>query len=221
MGQTHENCRCYLGTSVYVRITRHIHHSTSKLSQFLHILILRQLISTVSKMATTQPRQNYHAENEAGVNKQINLELYACYVYQSMGFYFDRDDVALKGFAKFFKKSSDEEREHAEKLMAYQNKRGGRIVLQNIQKLERDEWGTGLDAMQAALALEKTVNQALLDLHKIADSHGDAQMMDFIESEYLEEQVQAIKELSDHVTQLKRVGSGLGEYQYDINSLSK
>ena len=35
-------------------------------------------------MATTQPRQNYHAESEAGVNKQINLELYACYVYQSM-----------------------------------------------------------------------------------------------------------------------------------------
>jgi len=166
-------------------------------------------------MATTQPRQNYHAENEAGVNKQINLELYACYVYQSMGFYFDRDDVALKGFAKFFKKSSDEEREHAEKLMAYQNKRGGRIVLQNIQKPERDEWGTGLDAMQAALALEKNVNQSLLDLHKLADSHGDAQMCDFIEGTYLEEQVDAIKEISDHVTQLKRVGSGLGEYMFD------
>merc|ERR1712226_439518 len=126
-----------------------------------------------SKMATTQPRQNYHAENEAGVNKQINLEMYACYVYQPMGFYFDRDDVALKGFAKFFKKSSDEEREHAEKLMAYQNKRGGRIVLQNIQKPERDEWGTGLDAMQAALALEKNVDQSLLDLHKIAGGRED------------------------------------------------
>ena len=35
-------------------------------------------------MAQTQPRQNYHAECEAGVNKQINLELYASYVYQSM-----------------------------------------------------------------------------------------------------------------------------------------
>ena len=47
--------------------------------------------------------------------------------------YFDRDDVALKGFHKMFKESSDEEREHAEKLMKYQNKRGGRIVLQPIQ----------------------------------------------------------------------------------------
>merc|ERR1712226_499117 len=215
MGQTHENCRCYLGTSVYVRITRHIHRFHQ-----LTTTVFTESYSTItdiyrSKMATTQPRQNYHAENEAGVNKQINLELYACYVYQSMGFYFDRDDVALKGFAKFFKKSSDEEREHAEKLMAYQNKRGGRIVLQNIQKPERDEWGTGLDAMQAALALEKNVNQSLLDLHKLADSHGDAQMCDFIEGTYLEEQVDAIKEISDHMTQLKRVGSGLGEYMFD------
>ena len=35
-------------------------------------------------MAQTQPRQNYHAESEAGINKQINLELYASYCYQSM-----------------------------------------------------------------------------------------------------------------------------------------
>lgn len=167
-----------------------------------------------------QCRQNYDTENEAGVNKQINLELYASYVYHSMAFYFDRDDVALPGFSKYFKKASEEEREHAEKLMKFQNKRGGRIVLQNISKPERDEWGTGLDAMQAALALEKNVNQALLDLHKIADSHGDAQMCDFIENEFLSEQVDAIKELSDHVTNLKRVGPGMGEYLFDKETLS-
>ena len=49
--------------------------------------------------------------------------------------YFDRDDVALPGFAKYFEKASVEEREHAEKLMKYQNKRGGRIVLQDIKVL--------------------------------------------------------------------------------------
>ncbi|KAK3097967.1 hypothetical protein FSP39_014879 [Pinctada imbricata] len=167
-------------------------------------------------MALSQPRQNFHVESEAGINRQINMELYASYTYQSMSFYFDRDDVALPGFAKFFKHSSDEEREHAEKLMKYQNKRGGRIVLQDIKKPDRDDWGTGLESMQVALQLEKSVNQSLLDLHKVADTHGDAQMMDFIESEYLEEQVNAIKEISDHITQLKRVGPGLGEYQYDL-----
>lgn len=170
-------------------------------------------------MAVSQCRQNYHAESEAGINRQINMELYASYCYQSMSFYFDRDDVALPGFAKFFKHSSDEEREHAEKLMAFQNKRGGRIVLQDIKKPDRDEWGTGLDAMQVALGLEKSVNQALLDLHAVADSHKDAQMTDFIEGNYLQEQVESIKQIGDYITNLKRVGPGLGEYQFDKTTL--
>ena len=164
-------------------------------------------------------RQNYHEECEAGINKQINLELYASYVYMSMAGHFDRDDVALKGFAKFFKHSSDEEREHAEKLIKYQNKRGGRVVLQDIKKPERDEWGTGLAAMQAALDLEKHVNQSLLDLHELANKNNDPQMTDFLEGEYLKEQVESIKELADHVTNLKRVGPNLGEYMYDRESL--
>lgn len=169
----------------------------------------------------SQCRQNFHSESEAGINRQINMELYASYCYHSMAFYFDRDDVALPGFAKFFKHSSDEEREHAEKLMKYQNKRGGRIVLQDIKKPERDEWGSGLEAMQVALQLEKSVNQALLDLHKLCSNHEDAQMADFLESEFLEEQVKSIKEIGDHITNLTRVGPGLGEYMYDKESLSE
>ena len=34
--------------------------------------------------ALSRIRQNYHEESEAGVNKQINLELYASYVYQQL-----------------------------------------------------------------------------------------------------------------------------------------
>ncbi|CAE1174580.1 FTH1 [Acanthosepion pharaonis] len=168
-------------------------------------------------MSETRPRQNFHEECEAGINRQINLELYASYVYESMGFYFDRDDVALPGFSKFFRERSGEEREHAEKFMKYQNKRGGRIILKQIEKPERDDWGTGLDAMEASLELEKKVNEALLELHKVADKNRDPQMMDFIESEYLAEQVDDIKVLSDHITNLKRVGGGLGEYLFDRN----
>jgi len=172
-------------------------------------------------MALSQCRQNFHADSEAGINRQINMELYASYTYQSMAFYFDRDDVALEGFSAFFKKMSGEERDHAQKLMKYQNKRGGRIILQDVPKPAKDEWGTGLEAIQAALELERKVNQALLELHKVADSHNDAQMMDFIETEYLEEQVESIKELGDMVTNLKRVGPGLGEYQFDKLTLKE
>uniref|UniRef100_A0A8C8Y6Q8 Ferritin n=1 Tax=Panthera leo TaxID=9689 RepID=A0A8C8Y6Q8_PANLE len=81
---------------------------------------------------SSQVRQNYHPECEAAINSQINLELYASYVYLSMAFYFDRDDVALENFSKFFLRQSHEESQHAEKLMQLQNQRGGRIRLRDI-----------------------------------------------------------------------------------------
>jgi len=40
---------------------------------------------------------NYHEDNEGLINRQINLELYASYVYTSMAYHFNRYDVALKG----------------------------------------------------------------------------------------------------------------------------
>lgn len=165
--------------------------------------------------ATSQCRQNYHEESEEGVNRQINMELFASYTYLSMAYFFDRDDVAFPGFHAYFKKQSDEEREHAQKLMKFQNQRGGRLLLAPVLKPDMDEWGSPLEAVRAALQLEKTVNQALLDLHRQAGLCGDAQMCDFIETEFLTEQVEAIKELGDMVTRLERCGPGLGEHIFD------
>jgi ferritin heavy chain len=129
--------------------------------------------------------------------------------------FFDRDDQALPGFSKYFRKASDEERDHACKLIQYQNMRGGKVVFQDIDKPTKSEWSSPLEAIEDALELEKTVNQSLLDLHKAADGATDPQMTDFIEGEYLKEQVEAIKELGDLVTKVKRVGNGLGIYIID------
>jgi len=172
-------------------------------------------------MAQSRIRQNFHAENEAEVNKQINMELYASYVYLSMAYYFDRDDVALPGYSKFFKKCSDEEREHAQRLMKFQNDRGGKIVLQDVQKPPKDDWVSGIAALETALELEKAVNESLLRLHGVASSHNDAHMCDFLETHYLNEQVEAIKELGDLITQAKRCGTGLGEYMFDKETMAE
>lgn len=166
-------------------------------------------------------RQNYHEECEAGVNKQINMELNASYTYLSMASHFDRDDIALPGFAKFFRESSKEEREHAEKLMKFQNQRGGRVVLQDIKKPANDEWGSGLQAMETALSLERLVNQSLLDLHAVAGKHNDPQFSDFLEGHYLTEQVESINQIGKYITMLKRVGPGLGEYMFDKETLQE
>merc|ERR1712215_412696 len=59
-------------------------------------------------MAVSKIRQNYHEECEALINKQINMEFYASYVYLSMASYFARDDIALHGFAGHFRTESGE-----------------------------------------------------------------------------------------------------------------
>ena len=67
--------------------------------------------------------------------------------------------------------------------------RGGRVVFQNITKPNTDDWNTALDAVEASLELEKSVHESLLALHKNAEEHSDGQLTDFIEGEYLKEQV--------------------------------
>merc|ERR1712215_160668 len=166
------------------------------------------------KMAS-KIRQNFHEDSEALINKQINMEFYASYVYLSMSSWFNRDDQALHGFSGYFKKASDEEREHGMKLMKYQADRGGKCVFQDIAKPSTMEWGTPLQAVEAALELEKSVNQSLLSLHGAASDKVDPHLCDFIESEYLDEQVKGIKELGDLVTKLKRAGDGLGVHIID------
>ncbi|XP_061350877.1 ferritin-3, chloroplastic-like [Gastrolobium bilobum] len=102
------------------------------------------------------------------------------------------DNVALKGLAKFSKESSEEEREHAEKLMEYQNKRGGKVKLQSIvmplSEFDHVEKGDTLCAMELALSLEKLTNEKLLDLQCVASKNNDVQLADFVESEFLGEQ---------------------------------
>ena len=96
-------------------------------------------------------RLNFHTESEATINKQINLELHASYVYMAMATYFARDDVALHGFAKRFRENSEEERGHAMKLILYQNMRGGRVVFQDVCKPSSQEWNSALHAIGKCL----------------------------------------------------------------------
>ena len=57
--------------------------------------------------------------------------------------------------------------------------------------------------------------QALLELHKVASANDDAQLTDFLEGEYLKEQVEAQKEIGDLITKMKRAGDTLGLHIID------
>lgn len=67
--------------------------------------------------------------------------------------------------------------------MSYQNKRGGRIVLADIAKPDKDDWGSPLDALQFAFEVKKSLNQSLLALEELAGQHNDPQLDDFVEGQ--------------------------------------
>lgn len=151
---------------------------------------------------------------EVGINKQINYELSAHYAYLSMSYHFDQDEYYMPGFSKFFKKMSEEEHEHAQKFMEYQNKRGGKIRLNAVPKpCDDGQWTNGTMAMKKALHFEETINNLLVSLHAVGSS--EPQFLDFLESNFLGEQVDSIKQISNYVHVLERLDSSLGEYQFD------
>ncbi|KAL6034137.1 hypothetical protein STEG23_035437 [Scotinomys teguina] len=80
--------------------------------------------------------------------------------------------------------------------------------------------------METALALEKSLNQALSDLHSLASSRIDPHLCDFLESHFLDKEVKLIRKMGDHLTSLRRVAGpqpaqidvpppSLGEYLFE------
>ena len=67
--------------------------------------------------------------------------------------------MALPGFEKFFQQMADEQQVRAATLSKYQNLRGGVVTLLPVSAPANTNWGSGLEAMQKALELEKSVNQ--------------------------------------------------------------
>jgi ferritin heavy chain len=163
-------------------------------------------------------RQNYSKEAESALSSQIAKELQAFYAYLSMASWCRRDTVSLPGLASFFSKQSAEENGHARKLIEYQAIRGGETLFADIKApANMGEWRSAAECLECALEMERDVNASLLSLHTLAQQHNDPQLEDFLEQDYLDEQVESIKEMADLVTQIKRAGpEGLGLYLFDL-----
>ena len=156
---------------------------------------------------------NWKKECEDFVNKQIAMEYWASLQYHAISSYFNNQSVGLENMSKFFNKCSLEEREHADKLVDYQNKRGGNVIIGEVTNINNKFYNSELDksnilqAFELALEMEQKVYESLLELHKLGEQHNDPALTDFIEGEYLTEQIDAINELSVFISQLKIIGN--------------
>ena len=160
---------------------------------------------------------------ESALNEQIRVEYLASYHYHKLAAHFYQLDTGLMKLADYFNRASLEEREHADKLMRYQCMRGGKVVLSTlpVPEMNLEKETEVRKSFQLALDLEESVNKKLIELHKVAETEGDAQFSDYLEGEFLGEQVEAIADLSRKISQLDLIGAdGHGIWSF-INDLKE
>uniref|UniRef100_G1PXS1 Ferritin n=1 Tax=Myotis lucifugus TaxID=59463 RepID=G1PXS1_MYOLU len=185
--------------------------TTSRTSQ--HTRFSSTLTPYCRTTMSSQIRQNHSTEVEAAVNPLATRHLRASHTYLSLGFYFHRDDVALEGVGHFFRELAEKKREGSERLLKKQNQRSGCFLFQDVRKPPQDEWAKQ-DAMEAALALERNPNQALVELQALGSTCADPHFGDSLENHFRDEGVKLIKKMY-HLTHLHRLAgpqAGLSEY---------
>lgn len=133
------------------------------------------------------------------LNKQLNAELYAAYLYFSMTAYFE--NLNLPGFAKWMRIQTQEEMTHAFRFYHHIIERGGRAKMAAIQG-PPIEWASPLAAFQDAYNHEIKVTGMINNLVDIAQSERDHAANAMLQW-FITEQVEEEKNADDNVRKLK------------------
>jgi ferritin len=139
---------------------------------------------------------------EAGLNKQINEEMFSSYLYLSMAAYFE--SVNLPGFANWMRVQTQEENLHAMMFFDYVNERNGRVLLTKIET-PKTEWKSALDAFTEAYNHEKHISKRIRALVKQARELDDDSTDNFLQW-FVAEQVEEENSTYTIVQQLKLIG---------------
>ena len=155
------------------------------------------------------------------INNQISLELNASHIYTALYSFVSNDKQSYPGFAKFFKKSSQEEMEHAYKFIVYQNSRGGDVRINNLQAPQFTVVNDGTSILfQMINFILNLENQVFQSLKNIKDNCNDSALETFLDP-FLEEQVNAQFELATLLRRIERVGNdgtGLNMLDDEMNN---
>jgi len=126
---------------------------------------------------------------ENAINAQIGRELYSAYLYLAMSTHFR--ECQLGGFARWMRRQSSEEIDHATRFIEFLTEREAHVTLQAIEQ-PPVKLGSALDVMRLSLEHEKEITERIHALYGIAMEEGDfaaqIQLQWFI-SEQIEEEV--------------------------------
>lgn len=133
------------------------------------------------------------------INTQIRNEYYSSYLYLSMSAYCESRN--FPGFASWLRRQSEEELVHAMKLFDYMLDRGGRAVLESIDR-PPSEFGTLLEVFEELFEHEREVTGMINSLYDLALSQNDHATAVALHW-FIEEQVEEEKSAEEVVERLK------------------
>jgi len=139
---------------------------------------------------------------EKEMNAQINRELFSAYLYLSMVVYLEAEN--LNGFAHWMRIQAMEEMTHAMKFFNHMSERGGKIVLEALEK-PAVKISSIKDVFEQALQHEKYITKSINNLYAMAKKENDNAILIFLEW-FVTEQVEEEKNATEIIGKLKYTG---------------
>lgn len=137
------------------------------------------------------------------MNAQIKNELASAYLYLSMAAHFEAS--SLPGFATWMKSQANEEAAHAMKFFTFINERGGRVILDAIEKPPAD-FKSPLEVMQQVYQHEQKVSSMINDIYALVLKENDYPSQVMLQW-FINEQVEEEKSALEIVDKLKMIGN--------------
>jgi ferritin len=135
------------------------------------------------------------------IQEQIGHEYYSSYLYLQMASYFEGEN--LDGFAQWMKVQAREEREHGDKMYAFLQDRGVRVILRAIPQ-PPSNYASPLDVFEKTYEHEQKVTSLINGIADQADKVNDRPTKVFIQW-FITEQVEEEKNDTHIIGLLKKV----------------
>jgi len=151
------------------------------------------------------------------INAQIQAEFYSAYLYLSMSA--DCEGKNLKGFAAWLKIQYQEETNHAMKLVAYLQERGGSVELRTIDA-PPTSFKSHMEIFEQVLAHEKHVTALINSLYEQAIDVKDFATQIFLQW-FINEQIEEEATASVILEKIKMLGDKGSSILYLDKELGK
>jgi len=154
---------------------------------------------------------------EEALNKQLNAELYSAYLYLAMSAFCET--IPMKGFAKWLRIQSEEEKAHGMKFFDYITEAGGTVKLARIDA-PKAEWKSVGEVFEQVYEHEKKVTGMINSIMDLAVKEKDYATQNFL-GWFVKEQVEEEANASEILAQIRMLKDVAGHMFWLDHELGK